>query len=757
MKIESCYTSYIQENAGDDGLIIDFRSRLGIKLKITTWQSGLRVFRHAGTGWSETRTDPGLPLLDMLDEGDTRNQDIARWIESIPDELSSIVQPFVYYQWSVLWLLLHFPAARELFVQPRKRVLIWLIAIAVRDQKMTNQEISELLGLKQPVILRRTYGNGEPAAIKLLGKIVSDRFSAWDFNTITAALSQERVRYWLRNIHQVTIPQLQLLMAYLDLCEFQFFWSYFDQAEAYTPGFIARAKHMRHTLEDTVRLGKSLNIGNVESVLKRSPTFGHAQRMHDRLVNTFNRQQDPDPVETAYQRAFNLIRRNRELYAEAESTLPSDFDYPDPVLEGISYIVPIRTRRDLNKEGRIMHHCVGSYHSVLADGQSNIYKVLFPKRSTLEITHCRANEPLIKQFKGIYNSNPGMFAILLVRHWLNKQCSKSNHDINRFAGTKPVLLIGIGYSGCRVVRDLRKSMPVGVQLILTGDSTTLSAFDHIESVDKLPLTATLLKGSPVRPLTESDNAMNDGFWDLMAILMEEVKHITVVAGFRDRSLQGIGCQLAKMAKGFGVKTTCAVSEPYDMEGQCLITPSRVDLLKVHKAFDAVLVETLRLPSTRFLNKRLGDQTIGQAAATQAGNALLGFQKLLNHFFQIGEQGRQDILNCLAGRTRAVSYTATFSINSFDTIQIKPTLEKMFSDAVTSGRRFRFILHIETNLCVSQKEGDELARFIKRLTGEKGKGVFEMTKTHPKITGVIISLLITRQRFFRRLNREYLKV
>jgi hypothetical protein len=90
-------------------------------------------------------------------------------------------------------------------------------------------------------------------------------------------------------------------------------------------------------------------------------------------------------IKTSPERVFHTLGLRQIL---AQSDLQgSDVAYPLSPFGEAEGVVQIKTRRDLQLEGGLMHHCVASYDSACVSGQCFIYHIgpAAPEGSTLEL------------------------------------------------------------------------------------------------------------------------------------------------------------------------------------------------------------------------------------------------------------------------------------------------------------------------------------------------------------------------------------
>jgi hypothetical protein len=171
--------------------------------------------------------------------------------------------------------------------------------------------------------------------------------------------------------------------------------------------FLLRAKELKLKREDTIRLGRNLDIADIDEQIARLTAPGELDRMHDRLIARYNRggrrvagaEKPKDPVAA--------------FIAEWGTNT-----FPKPPFAGNDVIVPVRTIEELVDEGKIMAHCVGTYGTTIMNKRCSIYKVLAPERATFELKHFHSTLG-IGQLKCEKNREPTEETKRVVRAWLD--------------------------------------------------------------------------------------------------------------------------------------------------------------------------------------------------------------------------------------------------------------------------------------------------------------------------------------------------
>jgi hypothetical protein len=126
--------------------------------------------------------------------------------------------------------------------------------------------------------------------------------------------------------------------------------------------------------------------------------------------------------------SWATVRRENNLWHEAIAKCKSSgsrYKIPAPWLptghaNGFS-IVPLDSAKKLWKEGRVMHHCVGSYDQRVAKGVCYIYSVRQGDKRIATVELVRVNGQVRPaQIRGRHNAQPSKEVCTAVRKWLSE-------------------------------------------------------------------------------------------------------------------------------------------------------------------------------------------------------------------------------------------------------------------------------------------------------------------------------------------------
>ena len=157
-------------------------------------------------------------------------------------------------------------------------------------------------------------------------------------------------------------------------------------------GTLHESSMIRRLVRDTQRLGANL------ATLQATVRLDELQALHDRLLQRFN---------------------ELEMAGRLAEYLRDYGDYPPAPLPGNQQIRPLASWDELLEEGRVMHHCVGSYHWAVHQREVFIYQVLEPQRLTLSVRNT-ARGWILDELRGHANREPSAEAQDMVAKWLGR-------------------------------------------------------------------------------------------------------------------------------------------------------------------------------------------------------------------------------------------------------------------------------------------------------------------------------------------------
>lgn len=310
---------------------------------------------------------------------------------SLPKPVAASLEPFVSHQWPLLNLLRYDESALELAGQ--NPALAFLLA-----QRMNgDRELIRTLNcgsMRQRDILDSLGLPSSPGAVKLFRKIKPTSINGDNSRVLIAAIRAELNRQKPRLAHLKSInagvleilnhPQASGAASQTLLAEV-----------ANDPGENHRARIV-HLITNTLRMNFELHPHH------ETPSFPNIRRLrqiHDQLAENYRRRL----------RQLNEVRKVDSRRFEM------------PPLTGIpGKIEPITSPEALVEEGEEQGNCVASYAGKVECGETFIYKVLEPSRSTLSIVKNPDGHWKIGELEGKFNTEVCSWTEDFVEAWLER-------------------------------------------------------------------------------------------------------------------------------------------------------------------------------------------------------------------------------------------------------------------------------------------------------------------------------------------------
>ena len=178
---------------------------------ITPWSDGFRTFR-LNRGRAVPTPHPSLVVL----AGHDGDGEVGDFLTQIPRPVREAMRRFEAGQCTMLRWIAHYPAAMDLCVSNPK--LLWLLAVAVRDARVREEQIARLLRERQVKILARLCGGASKASLRLLKKTALRDGSLEEARVVLHALRRPLLWRLLAHDAAVDVALLDLLRRHPPLC-----------------------------------------------------------------------------------------------------------------------------------------------------------------------------------------------------------------------------------------------------------------------------------------------------------------------------------------------------------------------------------------------------------------------------------------------------------------------------------------------------------------------------------------------------------
>lgn len=149
-----------------------------------------------------------------------------------------------------------------------------------------------------------------------------------------------------------------------------------------------------------------------------------ADQLHIRIRP--NKLRDAGEVVEIHERLTDIIRRDEDILMKYKDIIFEKFISPDKKYNGFQF-VQLRTAEELNEEGTMMHHCVGSYTGSCAQGESIIFSMRKDGKSYVTIELGSRSYAIIQQYTLHDISVTSEEVLDLINRW-HGDCMKLHED-----------------------------------------------------------------------------------------------------------------------------------------------------------------------------------------------------------------------------------------------------------------------------------------------------------------------------------------
>jgi len=328
---------------------------------------------------------PGLPLLFLRDSNSHYLAD------DIPPSVLKVCEITPWLEFELAQACAYSNYSYEL-AEDAPLLLILLVS-AFKTQQQGIETFELLAQSKRREILRFVGLPSSNSLAKLLRRIGLRSITPWELDDFTKGFSDSTTMKLLRHHPKPHLNHLTFLKRHHGHTWPGMMFLVDEQSHSQDISWVCRL------ITDVQRLSQ----GNFRR-LERVRTKEQLQNLHDELVTRFNKHQG----------------ENSEAYkqAQADKLQEQHGTYPQaPIPENVR-IKALRSWRSLLDEGRTMHHCVGVYDSMVAEGEVFIYQMHEPERLTISLESTDAGW-IVGEVRGYCNANPSHHALELIHRWIN--------------------------------------------------------------------------------------------------------------------------------------------------------------------------------------------------------------------------------------------------------------------------------------------------------------------------------------------------
>lgn len=312
----------------------------------------------------------------------------AFW-RSVPAPVREMVMPFLEGRWQMLALLARCPGAEDL-ARNNPALAFCLASNGSFHWPKPSRPLRAARALvfrKQRRILEWLGFPGTESARQALRRVPPETMSEWFFRDLRRALWNPGLARQIGFLDRINECVLSVLMAPAGgpTAAFALLEEIAHDPHSDWSSEIARG------MEDIGRLCEELH-----RPLPRLSSIARVVEVHAELTGGLNGRLGEDD-------------------ANNKGPLP-----PPPLPGKEGEIEPLVSRQELVAEGRLQHHCVGSYSSAVRSGRIYVYRMLKPERATLAIALGSAGW-VLREIHGFQNSGVRPESMKAVLDWLMDQ------------------------------------------------------------------------------------------------------------------------------------------------------------------------------------------------------------------------------------------------------------------------------------------------------------------------------------------------
>ena len=269
---------------------------------------------------------------------------------AVPDSVRTAVMPFRDHRWHMLSLLARCPGAEDL-VASNPALAFCLASNWAFHRPVSSHPLRAARSLvykKQRQILEWLGFPNTESARQILRRVPPEAMTVLFLQTLRGALRDPRLSRKFSFLSRINADVLSVIT---------------DPEEGRIAfSLVEEMAHNRTSDAGPWIASRIRDIRQMSLDLHRNPpqlrSIAQVNQLHDDLVFDYNLQREDDG-----------------------GPLP-----PPPLPGKEGEIEPLETCQDLALEGRLQHHCVGSYTHAVRRGKTYVYRMLKPERATLAIT-----------------------------------------------------------------------------------------------------------------------------------------------------------------------------------------------------------------------------------------------------------------------------------------------------------------------------------------------------------------------------------
>lgn len=276
--------------------------------------------------------------------------------------------------------------------------LLWLMLDHSNKYNLSINEIHHWLGVKRKKITSKIFKKNILGDEKFLSKIILLTGEQNELELIKRAILIPGIISAHKHWSNIPIQALYLLERYPTLYGADFLLDWCSKKNDRMSSYLSGTPALKKITEDTIRMGKELNIKSSRDLVMACKTINQLNCLHDKWI---------------------------ELLNKARTYYNPDIFFKKPKIEDGKGIEWIATANLLIDEGKYMQHCIATYVKKVIRGDAVIYSIYYPERATLEVSN-KHGEYSIIEIKKINNINVSSETLKHIGDWLRDENEKLN-------------------------------------------------------------------------------------------------------------------------------------------------------------------------------------------------------------------------------------------------------------------------------------------------------------------------------------------
>ena len=368
-------------------------TKLNHEFIITSWNRGLKYYGKEDGVWESDEIDTGFSFISN-EIIEVQDESVSLFLEQVPQEISALIKPYQYRQFTMLQIMAQSPETIDIFKQ--SSTLFWMVVAEGADRQWSHAKIVEVLHKKRTSIVELLIGKSCKKGVKFIEKAVLYTGDINEFDLLKKCLLNTNLIETFQHETQVLIQALAVGQKRNSFLHGAILKNEIDpNKSSFSQNF--KFSYFDKMVKDIERMAERLDRTLPANYFSNYTSENALNRLHDKWITRFNaafadlEEQDAEALQLMEERLFSKEEREKP--------------FPVCKLGDADGFIQIKNYEALIEEGSEMNHCVGSYFEQASAGSAYFYKLLSPERATVEIK-IQHNKVSVTQFKLARNKKP---------------------------------------------------------------------------------------------------------------------------------------------------------------------------------------------------------------------------------------------------------------------------------------------------------------------------------------------------------------